>query len=200
VAEPEAGLESFEEFAAGSLPALLRFGHVLTGSPQEAEDLVQEALAKSLRRWRKVRADDPVAYVRRVMVNTHLTRWRRWGSRVRLGDVPEAAAEDTRLARSQDWDTLRRALAQLPPRQRAVLVLRYLEDVPDEAIAAMLGCPEPPDQRPDARRHRSGSEEGRARDPFRDHSRAHRCPAHQGNQARGRGRPPGPRPRGDHRF
>ena len=74
MAEPDAGRKSFEEFAAGALPALLRFGHVLTGSPAEAEDLVQEALAKSLRRWRKVRADDPVAYVRRVMVNTHLTR------------------------------------------------------------------------------------------------------------------------------
>lgn len=140
MAEPDAGRKSFEEFAAGALPALLRFGHVLTGSPAEAEDLVQEALAKSLRRWRKVRADDPVAYVRRVMVNTHLTRWRRWGSRVRLGDVPEAVADDARLARSQEWDALRRALVQLPPRQRAVLVLRYLEDVPDEAIAAMLGC------------------------------------------------------------
>ena len=138
--EPDAGSRSFEEFTAAALPALLRFGHVLTGSPQEAEDLVQEALAKSLRRWQKVRADDPVAYVRRVMVNTHLTRWRRWGGRVRLGDVPEAGAEDARLARSQEWDVLRRALAQLPPRQRAVLVLRYLEDVPDPAIAAMLGC------------------------------------------------------------
>lgn len=138
--EPDAGSRSFEEFTAGALPALLRFGHVLTGSPHEAEDLVQEALAKSLRRWQKVRADDPVAYVRRVMVNTHLTRWRRWGGRVRLGDVPEAAAEDSWLARSQEWDELRRALAQLPPRQRAVLVLRYLEDVPDPAIAAMLGC------------------------------------------------------------
>jgi RNA polymerase sigma-70 factor (sigma-E family) len=140
VPEPDAGRRSFEEFTTGALPALLRFGHVLTGSPQEAEDLVQEALAKSLRRWQKVRADDPVAYVRRVMVNTHLTRWRRWGSRVWLVDVPEAAAEDAWLARSQEWDMLRRALAQLPPRQRAVLVLRYLEDVPDPAIAAMLGC------------------------------------------------------------
>jgi DNA-directed RNA polymerase specialized sigma24 family protein len=66
------------EFIVTALPALLRFGHVLTGSPQEAEDLVQEALAKSLRRWRRVSADDPVAYVRRVMVNTHVSRWRQW--------------------------------------------------------------------------------------------------------------------------
>jgi RNA polymerase sigma-70 factor (sigma-E family) len=138
VAEPEAG--GFEDFAVQALPGLLRFGHVLTGSPQEAEDLVQEAMAKALRRWRTARADDPVSYVRTIMVNTHLTRWRRWGSRIRLGEVPEPAAEDTGLARSQDWDTLRRALIQLPVRQRAVVVLRYLEDVPDEVISAMLSC------------------------------------------------------------
>ena len=139
--EPDAGRRSFEEFTAGALPALLRFGHVLTGSPQEAEDLVQEALAKSLRRWQKVRADDPVAYVRRVVVNTHLTRWRRWGGRVRLGDVPEAAAEDAWLARSQEWDELRRALAQLPPRQRAAVVLRYYQDLSEKQVAEVLGCP-----------------------------------------------------------
>ena len=134
------GGSNFEEFAASALPALLRFGHVLTGSPEEAEDLVQEALAKSLRRWRRVSADDPVAYVRKVMVNTHLTRWRRWGARVQVGEVPELAADDAGLARSHEWDALRRALAQLPSGQRAVLVLRYLEDLPDPAIAALLGC------------------------------------------------------------
>jgi RNA polymerase sigma-70 factor (sigma-E family) len=136
----DADTGGFEEFAVQALPVLLRFGHVLTGSPQDAEDLVQEALAKSLRRWRKARADDPVAYVRRVMVNTHLTRWRRWGSRIRLGGVPEMAANDTALARSQDWDALRRALARLPARQRTVLVLRYLEDMPDHTIAALMDC------------------------------------------------------------
>jgi len=91
---------------------------VLTGSPQEAEGLVQEVLAKSLRRWRRVRADNPVAYTRRVMINTHLTRWRRWGARVRLGDVPEAAADDAGLRRGEDWDALRRALARLPSQMR----------------------------------------------------------------------------------
>jgi RNA polymerase sigma-70 factor (sigma-E family) len=137
---PDLGGSNFEEFAVSALPALLRFGHALTGSPEEAEDLVQEALAKSLRRWRRVSADDPAAYVRKVMVNTHLTRWRRWGARVRVGEVPELAADDAGLARSQEWDALRRALAQLPSRQRAVLVLRYLEDLPDLAIAELLGC------------------------------------------------------------
>ena len=138
--ETDAGDADFAEFVDGSLPALLRFGYVLTGSAQEAEDLVQDALAKSLRRWRRVRADNPVAYTRRVMVNTHLARWRRWGARVRLGGVPEAAADDGGLARGEDWDALRRALAVLPSRQRAVVVLRYFEDLPDATIAGLLGC------------------------------------------------------------
>ena len=64
MSEPEPG-QTFGEFATAALPALLRFGHVLTGNPQEAEDLVQEALAKALRRWQRVRPDDPVAYVPR---------------------------------------------------------------------------------------------------------------------------------------
>jgi RNA polymerase sigma-70 factor (sigma-E family) len=140
VVSTEPASDSFGDFVSAALPALLRFGHVLTGSPAEAEDLVQEALARSMRRWRRDQPADPVAYVRKVMVNTHLTRWRRWGSRVRLGDVPEIAADDAGLQRSHDRDALRRALAALPPRQRAVLVLRYLEDMPDDAIAALLGC------------------------------------------------------------
>jgi RNA polymerase sigma-70 factor (sigma-E family) len=131
---------SFDDFVADALPALLRFGHVLTGNPHDAEDLVQEALARSMRRWCRGRPNEPMAYVRKTMVNAHLTRWRRWGSRVQLGDVPEAAAEDKHLQRSTERDELRRALAALAPGQRAVLVLRYLEDLPDHEIAGLLGC------------------------------------------------------------
>jgi RNA polymerase sigma-70 factor (sigma-E family) len=138
---PETGLDGggFSEFMAGALPGLLRFGHVLTGSPDEAEDLVQEALARCLRRWRWVRADNPAAYARRVMINAHVDRWRRWGSRVQLGEIPDALAEDAGFQRSEDFDALRLALAKLPARQRAVLVLRYFEDLPDTSIAALLG-------------------------------------------------------------
>ena len=138
--QAEHGGDSFGDFVTAALPALLRFGHLLTGNPHEAEDLVQEALAKSMRRWHRGRPDEPLAYVRKVMVNTHVTRWRRWGSRVQLGDVPDAAAEDAGLQRSADRDALRRALAALPPGQRAVLVLRYLEDMAYDEIAELLGC------------------------------------------------------------
>ena len=132
--------DSFGDFVAAALPGLLRFGHVLTGDPRKAEDLVQEALVRTLRRWRTVHHDSAVAYVRRVMVNTHVNRWRRWESRVRLGGVPDRIADDPALRRSEDWDQLRRALSLLPPRQRTVLVLRYFEDLPEAEIAQLMGC------------------------------------------------------------
>jgi RNA polymerase sigma-70 factor (sigma-E family) len=132
--------ESFGEFVAAALPALLRFGHVLTGDPRTAEDLVQEALARTLRRWRSVRQDYALAYVRRVMVNTQINRWRRWEARVQLGEVPDSVGDDPALRRSEDWDQLRRALSRLPVRQRTVLVLRYFEDLPEAEIAQLMGC------------------------------------------------------------
>ena len=132
--------DSFGEFVAKALPGLLRFGHVLTGDPKTAEDLVQEALARTLRRWRSVRQDNAAAYVRRVMVNTHINRWRRWEARVQLGEVPDSVADDPSLRRSEDWDLLRRALSRLPVRQRTVLVLRYYEDLSEAAIAELMGC------------------------------------------------------------
>ena len=140
MAGSDLGSDSFGEFVAAALPGLLRFGHMLTGDPREAEDLVQEALVRSLRRWRTVRASDAGPYVRRAMVNTHITRWRRWDARVRLGTPPDGGAEDPALGRTDDWDRLRRALAQLPPRQRTVLVLRYYEDLPDARIAELMDC------------------------------------------------------------
>jgi len=134
------GIDSFGDFVAVALPGLLRFGHLLTGDPREAEELVQEALACSLRRWHAVRGSDAVPYVRRAMVNAHITRWRRWEARVRLGRVPDGMSDDPELHRSDDWDSLRRALVQLPVRQRTVLVLRYYEDLPDARIAELMGC------------------------------------------------------------
>lgn len=113
---------------------------MLTGDPGEAEDLVQEALARSLRRWPAVRRNDALAYVRRVMVNTHITRWRQWHARVRLGEPPDSVADHVELQRSEEWDQLRRALVKLPARQRTVLVLRYYEDLPDAKIAELMSC------------------------------------------------------------
>ena len=130
----------FGEFVAAALPGLLRFGHMLTGDQKQAEDLVQEALARSLRRWRWVRREDATAYVRRVMVNINITRWRQWDARVQLGEVPESGTEDLTLRRTDDWDQLRRALGSLPVRQRTVLVLRYYEDLPEASSAELMQC------------------------------------------------------------
>src|SRR5581483_2227699 len=69
-------VEDFEEFVVAALPGLLRFGVVLTGDPHRADDLVQTALVKTMRRWRSIEHDQPTGYVRRVMVNTHLSWWR----------------------------------------------------------------------------------------------------------------------------
>jgi len=69
-----------------------------------------------------------------------LSQWRRWSARIQLGDVPEAVSDDAGLQRSEEWDALRRALALLPARRRAVLVVRYFEDLPDPAIAELLAC------------------------------------------------------------
>jgi len=138
VADSGPGPSGFGDFVAEALPGLLRFGYVLTGDPREAEDLVQEALARSLRRWRTLRASDGTAYVRQVMVNANITRWRRWEARVRLGWLPDGTADDPELRRSDDRDRLRRALLQLPVRQRTVLVLRYYADLPDQRIAQMM--------------------------------------------------------------
>ncbi|MGO9078863.1 MAG: SigE family RNA polymerase sigma factor [Streptosporangiaceae bacterium] len=139
---PETGpaSDSFSEFVAEALPGLLRFGHLLTGDPRQAEDLVQEALARTLRRWRSVRRENAGAYVRKVMVNVNINRWQRWEARVQLGDVPEVIAGDLGMQRSDDWDMLRRALSLLPARQRTVLVLRYFEDMPEASIAELMQC------------------------------------------------------------
>jgi RNA polymerase sigma-70 factor (sigma-E family) len=133
----EHGRQVFEAFARARIGALLRYGHLLTGDRNAAEDLVQSALAKSLAAWRRIERDDPEAYVRRCMVNEAIshTRRRAWRERA-VAAVPDRAVED---AVNDDRAIVMRALAQLPPRQRAVLVLRYYEDRSEEEIASMLG-------------------------------------------------------------
>ncbi len=133
--------DEFAEFAAAALPGLLRFGHVLTGNAAAAEDLVQTALGRSLRAWRLRRIDDPRAFVRKVMVNSYASWHRRYGGREWTVTEPgggSAATED--CARRVDHrDAVWRALQVLPPRQRAVIVLRYYEDLTETEIAAVMG-------------------------------------------------------------
>lgn len=136
----EAGRSSlmteFGDFAEQALPGLLRYGHALTGSPHDAADLVQGVLERVGSRWSKVRrADDPLAYVRRAMANDHVSRWRRNRREIPVHEIPERIrAERDRLDGEPVWQ----ALGDLPPRQRAVIVLRYYEGMSEAEIADAL--------------------------------------------------------------
>ncbi len=132
--------DDFAEFVAGALPGLLRFGHVLTGSREAAEDLVQTALGRSLRVCRLHRIEDPRAYVRKVMVNSYATWYRRYGGREWATAEPAApAVADDHAQLLGERDLVWRALRALPPRQRAVIVLRYYDDLSEAEIAAVMG-------------------------------------------------------------
>jgi RNA polymerase sigma-70 factor (sigma-E family) len=127
--------ESFDTFVRARLPHLLGFGRALTGSEHAAADLVQDALERTLVRWSKVTADDPEGYVRRAMVNRSISVWRKLGRERLTDEVPQHAYDDAYEDR-----TLLDALRQLPPRQRAVVALRYYDDLTEAQTAAVLGC------------------------------------------------------------
>lgn len=129
------GQAGFEQFVAARRPALLRTAYLLTGSHADAEDLVQTALLRVVPRWPRI-AGDPEPYVRRVLARESVTRWRgrRWRERY-VEQPPERADSPT----TSDRVVLRGALAQLSPRQRAVLVLRYYDDLTEAATADALG-------------------------------------------------------------
>jgi RNA polymerase sigma-70 factor (sigma-E family) len=129
----------FEDFVAGRGQALQRFGYALTGDWALAEDLLQTALARAYPRWSRVQREDPEAYVRKIMVNTWSSWWRRrWRGEVPTDRLPEAAGPD-RFGEVDSRDALRSALAALPPRQRAVVVLRYHQDLSEVQVAELLG-------------------------------------------------------------
>jgi RNA polymerase sigma-70 factor (sigma-E family) len=132
--------ESFEAFVRARATGLLRYGYALTGSQHDAADLVQEALARLGTAWSRVhRKNDPEGYVRVTMARLHVSWWRRRRRERLVDSVPERAYTDPALAGVDGQNGLWQALATLPPRQRAVLVLRYYEHCPDEEIAAVLG-------------------------------------------------------------
>jgi len=134
----DAGQESFDAFVRARLPALLRFAHAVCGDPHTAADLVQDALERTGVRWERIQGTgDPEAYVRRAIVNGRTSRWRKLRRESLVDDVPEGRAGMMQQPRDEEmW----RLLATLPPRQRAVLVLRYYEDMSEEQIARTLGC------------------------------------------------------------
>jgi RNA polymerase sigma-70 factor (sigma-E family) len=129
------GYAEFEEFVVARRSALLRTAYLLTGDHHDAEDLVQSALIKVVPRWARIR-DRPEPYVRQVLARESVSRWRRrrWRE-VTTDAVPEAMHHDS----STDRIALLEDLRRLSPRQRAVLVLRYFDDLTEADTAAALG-------------------------------------------------------------
>jgi RNA polymerase sigma-70 factor (sigma-E family) len=136
--------EEFSEFMHGRWSQLVRLGYALTGDQQLAEDLAQTAFARAYASWSRVRkADDPDAYVRRIVVNSNRNRFRK----LRVGElltdsVPElrAAASADSAGQHADRAVLVEALMRLSYGQRAAVVLRYWLDMTETETAAVLGC------------------------------------------------------------
>ncbi|GAA4025674.1 SigE family RNA polymerase sigma factor [Streptomyces sp. NBC_01352] len=138
-AEQEA---QFQEFVRARWSRLVRTAYLLTGDVHHAEDLTQTALAKAYRSWRRVsRSDSPEAYVRRMLVSCNSDRFRKRRVRESLTAAPpETAGRDEAVSRVDERGVLLGALAGLPPKQRAVIVMRYWEDLSEAEVAEMLGC------------------------------------------------------------
>ncbi|MFG2947600.1 SigE family RNA polymerase sigma factor [Streptomyces adustus] len=138
--------EEFQAFVTGRWPRLMRTAFLLTGEQHAAEDLVQSTLEKTFVAWRRVgSADDPEAYVRRVMINAHARRHRRklrefLAPRDDSGLAHEIADTGDRISQADDRNALLKALVQLPPRQRQAVVLRYWEDLTESQAAEAMGC------------------------------------------------------------
>jgi RNA polymerase sigma-70 factor (sigma-E family) len=135
---PRRQLPAFDAFVAGASDRLLRVAYLLCGDRGHAEDIVQTALMRTARHWSSAQ-EHPEAYARRVVVNLSKDRWRtisRRPAELPL-EIDVAVPATTALL---DRDALVRATQQLPPGQRAVLVLRYLEDLSVEETATCLGC------------------------------------------------------------
>lgn len=136
----DADIESeFREFVRTRWPTLFRAAYLLTGQHEEAEDLLQAALIKTLGRWRRL--EQPEAYVRKVMYFHQVSRWRllSWGRERSTADLPETADQRDATAQTDLRLSLVAALQHLTAGQRAVVVLRFYHDLPDDEIAGTLG-------------------------------------------------------------
>lgn len=134
---PDTGPESFAAFVAARQGALLRAATLVCGDHHLAQDLLQDALVKLARVWRRVGSEYPEAYVRRVLYRD-LISWRRRHRRESLGEVVEVPSADSSAALVERM-ALRTALGRLTVKQRAVLVLRFYEDLSEQQVADLLG-------------------------------------------------------------
>jgi RNA polymerase sigma-70 factor (sigma-E family) len=138
-------LPDFQSWVRANGDALMRFAYLVTGDHDRAADAVQDALVAACQRWQRIIArGSPDAYLRRCVVNADTSRWRRFLRRERLEPDPTLFAKPATGADTAGRIVLEDAMwslcLQLPPRQRAAIVLRYYDDYADAEIAAVLAC------------------------------------------------------------
>jgi len=137
---PPSEKPGFRDYVTSRSGSLLRMAYLLTRNLADAEDLLQAALAKTYQAWDRIEDRNAIdGYVRRAMVNTHISWWRR--RRVEeypTDEIPDRAVSD-HAADSELSDAVRRALDRLPSRMRAAVVLRYFEDMSEAEVAEALG-------------------------------------------------------------
>jgi RNA polymerase sigma-70 factor (sigma-E family) len=131
--------EGFREFVRDGSPALSRHAYLLTGDHQLAEDLLQSALANTYRHWRRIRDDNPEAYVRRAMYHQYISWWRRRRVPEQLSAAPQETAQADPAEATALRVSLAQALSRLSPKQRAVVVLRFYADLTEAQAADVLG-------------------------------------------------------------
>ncbi len=145
VVDASAGNAGFDAWAAERSRSLLTFATTVTGDREAARDAVQDALVAVYLRWRRlIAAGEPDAYARRVIVNRHISWWRKLGRRERLTafEVDHEGVAEPASDALADADLARRLLAELPARQRAAVALRFYDDLAFAEIATILDCPE----------------------------------------------------------
>jgi RNA polymerase sigma-70 factor (sigma-E family) len=139
---PASDLSAFAEIFETQRASATRLAYAMTGDAAVAEDVVAEAFARTYERWSKGKIDNPSAYVRRAVVNEARSTWRHLAVR-RKHAARERHVEPSVPFRGDqlaDADVLQRALSTLAPRQRAVVVLRVVDDLSEQDVADALGC------------------------------------------------------------
>jgi RNA polymerase sigma-70 factor (ECF subfamily) len=132
--------DDFAAFVTARLVALTRFAYLICGDAVAAQDLVQTALTRTMVRWSKIDHARAEAYVRTAIVNEQRMAWRRrWRGERPTAELPDVPGRDA-YARVDALDALQRALVRLPVRQRAAVVLRYLDDMNEAQAAEVLQC------------------------------------------------------------
>ena len=129
---------SFESFAAAAWERHLRLAILLTGDGLRGEELLQDCLVRLYEQWSRLRLENAHAYLRRTLTNRHVSAWRRLRRERLVAEIPDRAAGGP--VHRAEVEPIWAALRALPPRQRAVVVLRHYEDLTERDIAAILGC------------------------------------------------------------